>query len=73
MSAWEGGLGVALAWEKGHLMSGRSSKGEHQERHATFMAKHSRNMLLELYCLLPGLPAMLRAIFSLSVRKEMAA
>lgn len=42
MSAWREVLGVALAWEKGYLMSGRSSKGEHQERHAAFMAKHSR-------------------------------
>lgn len=73
MSAWEGGAGSSLAWEKGHLISGRSSEGSTRNATPPSWPSTPGNMLFELYCLLPGLPAMLRAIFSLSVRKEMAA
>lgn len=55
-------------------MSRWSSKGDHQEHHGHLRGQGlPRNILFELCCLLPGLPAMLRAIFSFLVRKEMAA
>lgn len=67
-------LGVTLAWEKGRLMSRRNSKSEYQECHGHLHGQGlPGNMLFELCRLLPGLPAMLRTIFSFSVRKEMAA
>lgn len=67
-------LDIALAWEQGRLMSRRSPKGDHQERHGHLHGQGlPGNILFELCCLLPGLPAMLRAIFSFLLRKEMAA
>lgn len=63
-------LGVTLAWDKGRLMSRRSLKKRHGHLHGQGLPG---NILFEFCCLLPGQPALLRAICSFSVRKEMAA
>lgn len=71
-----GGRSWELHWsrEESHLLFGRTLRGEPQEHHGHLHVQGlPGNILFELSPLLPGLPAMLFAIFSSPMRKEMAA
>lgn len=71
-----GGRSWELHWprEESLLPFGRTPRGEPQEHHGHLQVQGlPRNILFESSPLLPGLPAMLFAIFSTPMRKEMAA